>query len=108
MDPSGGRGGMGGSIDLNSARLRLGYAVPSLLVGLSTAQVSLDEARVVAPFQEDRMADDATVERQRALHAFQRELVERPAQPRDRLAAVAAPDGELREQRVVVDRHLVA
>jgi hypothetical protein len=66
--------------------------------------VRVDEARVVVALEEARVLEHAQVERDRGLDALHDELLERPAQAVDRLAAVAAPGHELRHHRVVVHR----
>src|SRR6266568_3030327 len=68
----------------------------------------VDQVRRHLTRAEQLARQDLLVRRNIRRHPDDREFVERPLHTRDRLGAVAAPRDDLREQRVVVRRDLVA
>src|SRR5437588_5447001 len=64
-----------------------------------------DEACVEPCGDKFFIADDGAEERERRLDAADRVLVERAPQTSNRFGARAPPDGELRDQGIVVDRN---
>src|SRR5579883_1591919 len=79
----------------------------SLRRGLPRHEDTLDPGRVDASLDEVAVAEDAAVEGERGLDAFDHQFVEGPAHGSDGLVAVHGMDDQLADERVVVGRDAV-